>query len=112
MSRAAVTGLGAVSGLGLGVEALWRGLLRGDSAVRRYAALDAAGLGVGPIAKVRLPADGAADPDSDDGAALLRGDARATELLRLAAAEALRDAGFSERPPLRLGLVIGTTLGE
>lgn len=114
MKRAAVTGLGAVSGLGLGVDALWQGLLRGESAPRRYPALAAAGLAVGPIAKVWLAGDGDA-PESDDGAALLAGraEARATELLRLAAHEALRDAGFSGRPPeLRLGLAIGTTLGE
>jgi 3-oxoacyl-[acyl-carrier-protein] synthase II len=113
-----VTGLGAVSGLGLGVEALWRGLCQGASAVRRYPELARLGLDLGPIAKVALPEDTADGPD--DGAALLGGRPRGAAFALRAAAEALADAGLDlddldglDAPrPVRLGLSVGTTLGD
>ncbi|HSM51748.1 MAG TPA: beta-ketoacyl-[acyl-carrier-protein] synthase family protein [Thermoanaerobaculia bacterium] len=38
--RIAVTGIGAVSGYGAGVDALWRGLLSGESAIREITRFD------------------------------------------------------------------------
>lgn len=115
MSRAAITGLGAVTGLGIGVSALWDGLCAGTQAARRYPALGQVELDLGPVAKVLLPQDVAElGGDKDDGRALLQGRARATEMALLAAAEALADGGLEggAAPPLRLGLSIGTTLGD
>lgn len=108
--RVAITGLGAVSGLGLGVDALWRGLLEGTTAVRRCPALGRVGLDLGPIARVALPGD-ASGADADEGADLLSGRARGTELALLAAEEALRDAGIG-KDAVSLGVSVGTTLGD
>lgn len=108
--RVAITGLGAVSGLGLGVEALWRGLLAGATAVRRCPALGRVGLDLGPIARVALPGD-APRSEEDDGAALIGGRARGTELALLAAEEAFRDAKLSPSA-VSLGVSVGTTLGD
>lgn len=115
MSRAAITGLGAVSGLGIGVAALWDGLCAGVQAARRYPALAAAELDIGPVSKVLLPEEALAlGEKSDEGRALLDGRPRAVEMALLAAEEALRDAGLAPGagPPLRLGLSLGTTLGD
>ena len=38
--RVVITGLGAVSGLGLGVGTLWEGLVAGRSALRRITRFD------------------------------------------------------------------------
>lgn len=115
MSRAAVTGLGAVSGLGVGVAALWDGLCAGVQAPRRYPALGRVELDIGPVAKVLLPDEQALlNGGVDDGGALLGGWPRAEMMAQLAADEALRDAGLSpdRGMSLRLGLTLGTTLGE
>lgn len=115
MSGAAITGLGAVSGLGIGVTALWDGLCAGARAVRRYPALAQVELDIGPVAKVLLPDDAAElGGERDDGRALLGGRPRASAMALLAAEEALHDAGLLPRPgpPFRLGISIGTTLGE
>ncbi len=114
MSRVAVTGLGAVSGLGIGVAALWDGLCAGTQAPRRYPALGRVELDIGPLAKVLLPDEQALLTGDDDGRALLTGWPRAGMMAQLAADEALRDARLCPGPgaPLRLGLTLGTTLGE
>ena len=94
--RAAVTGLGAVSGFGAGVETLWRALVDGRRAVAEQAELTQAGLRVGPVALVpSLPLDAPS---------------RATQIALSAAREALSDAGDPARST-RLGLSVGTTLG-
>jgi 3-oxoacyl-[acyl-carrier-protein] synthase II len=94
-TRVAVTGLGAVTGFGRGVEELWRALLDERRAMRP-APPSLAGLAVGPLALVEsLPLDAPA---------------RATTLLRWATDEALADAGFAARGG-RVGLCLGTTLG-
>ena len=112
MSRVAVTGLGAVSGLGIGVAALWDGLCAGVQAPRRYPALSRVELDIGPLAKVLLPDEQVLLAGDDDGRALLTGWPRAGMMAQLAADEALRDAGFSPGSGARLGLTVGTTLGE
>lgn len=108
--RVAVTGLGAVSGAGAGVAALFALLCQGRSAVRPLPALAPLGLALGPMA-VALPPD-------DDGRSLLSGEDRATPMALHAAAEALADAGLwgeeggeAGARPSRLGLTLGTTLG-
>ena len=96
MTRAAVTGLGAVTGFGRGAERLWTALVEGRRAMRPEPALEAAGLHVGPVALVpELP---------------LSAPSRAAELARWAAAEALADAGATARGD-RLAVACGTTLG-
>lgn len=112
--RAVVTGLGAVSCFGAGVSAFFDGLCRGTQAMRCRPGLFSVGLSALPIALVPLAKEG-----TDDGAALLGGTPRALLLSQLAADEALADAGWHlpERgagglAACRLGLCVGTTLGE
>jgi 3-oxoacyl-(acyl-carrier-protein) synthase len=94
--RVVVTGLGAVSGFGRGVERLWTALLDGQRAMREQPQLTALGLRVGPVALVEaLP---------------LTAPSRAATLACWAAEEALADAGAVPRGP-RLAVVCGTTLG-
>jgi 3-oxoacyl-[acyl-carrier-protein] synthase II len=94
--RAAITGVGAVSGFGRGADALWAGLVEGRRAMRVQEQLTAAGLDVGPVALYpELP---------------LGAPRRAAALALAAAEEALADAGAPPRGP-RLGVTCGTTLG-
>ncbi len=96
--RAAVTGMGAVAGLGHGVAAIWQGLLDGKRGPRPEPQLTTLGLdvGIGPVALApNLP---------------LSAPNRATTLALEAVREALADAGDVPRGP-RLGVTLGTTLG-
>lgn len=94
--RAAVTGLGAVTGFGAGAELLWSSLLDGRRAMTGQAELEALGLHVGPVALVpSLPLDAPA---------------RASTLALGAAREALTDAADPPRGA-RFGIACGTTLG-
>jgi 3-oxoacyl-[acyl-carrier-protein] synthase II len=94
--RAAITGIGAMSGFGAGAERLWSSLVEGRRAMREQTELAEAGLKVGPVALVpSLPLDAPA---------------RAAQLALAAAREAIADAGD---PPsgTRFGIACGTTLG-
>jgi 3-oxoacyl-[acyl-carrier-protein] synthase II len=94
--RAAITGLGAVSGFGRGADVLWSALVDGRRAMRDQPELAAAGLNVGPVALVEaLP---------------LSAPARAAQMALWAVEEALADAGEPARDA-RFGLTCGTTLG-
>ena len=94
--RAAITGLGAMSGFGAGVDLLWSSLVDGRRAMVEQAELTQAGLKVGPVALCpSVPFDAPA---------------RASQLALSAAREALADAGEPARD-LRFGLTCGTTLG-
>jgi 3-oxoacyl-[acyl-carrier-protein] synthase II len=93
-ARAAITGIGAVSGFGRGADRLWSALVAGERAMRDRPEL--AGIAVGPVALVEaLP---------------LSSPARAAQMAKWAAEEALADAGG---PPAgeRFGVAVGTTLG-
>jgi 3-oxoacyl-[acyl-carrier-protein] synthase II len=93
-ARIAVTGVGAVSGFGAGLDALWRGVVEGRRAVAARPEL--AGLAQGPIALApTVPFDAPA---------------RAAQLAIAAAREAVDDAGVSARGA-RVGVTLGTTLG-
>jgi nodulation protein E len=108
MRRVVITGLGSVSALGIGVRALWDGLVAGRSGVRRITVCDTALLGNAVAAEV--PAfDPAAHLPADQ---LLLYD-RYTAFALVAAAEAWNDAGLTladgERE--RAGALIGTGMG-
>jgi 3-oxoacyl-[acyl-carrier-protein] synthase II len=94
--RAAITGLGAMSGFGAGADLLWSSLLDGRRAMVEQAELTQAGFKVGPVALCpSLPLDAPA---------------RASQLALSAAREALANAGDPPRGP-RFGIACGTTLG-
>jgi 3-oxoacyl-[acyl-carrier-protein] synthase II len=90
--RVVVTGLGAVTPLGSGVEMFWRRLVAGDSGVRRISAFDADGLSSQVAGEV---------PDFDPSVVLdrkeVRRNDRTTQMALVATAEAIRDAGLPER---------------
>lgn len=103
--RVLVTGLGAVTPFGLGVDPLWRGLLAGRSAIRPIAGFDAAGLDVriaGEVPDFR-PAD------HMDAKAARRMD-RFAQFAIAAAGEAIADAALAIDDGNReqIGVVIHT----
>ncbi|MPY63244.1 beta-ketoacyl-[acyl-carrier-protein] synthase family protein [Streptomyces spongiae] len=111
--RVVVTGLGAVTPLGVGVDELWTGLLEGRCGIRELDAEEFAGL------PVRIAGTVPVDP-----AALLprpqaRRMNRAAQFAVLAAREAWRDAGLdpagtteSGLDPERVGVSAGAILGD
>jgi 3-oxoacyl-[acyl-carrier-protein] synthase II len=110
MSGVAITGLGALTGLGDTDVALFAGLLAGQSASRSLSALSGTPLDVGPLVAVSLPGE-----DNRDGHALLSSAPRTTAFLRHVAGSALVQAGLassSARESLRVGVCVATTLGE
>lgn len=118
MSRpAAITGIGAVSGFGIGVEPLWHGLLAGQVALLPRPDGEARGLGDLPLSLVPLPGPAGETPPAL-AEVLWSETPRATQMARLAADEAMCSAGLaadhrvSPADPLRLGLCLGTTHGE
>jgi len=97
--RAAITGLGAVSGFGRGADRLWAALVEGRRAMKPRPELGA--LAVGPVALVEeLP---------------LSAPLRAEQFAKWAAEEALADAALADADAAvardRLGVAVGTTLG-
>ncbi|MGH8905742.1 MAG: beta-ketoacyl-[acyl-carrier-protein] synthase family protein [Egibacteraceae bacterium] len=106
MERVLITGLGVVSCLGSGTDAFWRGLSVAPSRPEKVR---------GVHADMELPlrytvadADLPAQLDRPDGAGL----GRASRLAVEAARQAVIDAAFPEVPPSRLGIVVGTLMGE
>ncbi len=103
-----ITGIGAVSALGVGVPALWEGLAAGRSGIRRVTVCD----------RDRLTDPIAAEVPSFDPAAYLSSDQllildRYAAFAMVAAEEAWSDSGVmlteEERP--RAGALIGTGMG-
>lgn len=110
MSGCAITGLGALCGVGDSASALFAGLLDGQTAARHLPALMGLPLDVGPLVATKLPEESAAD-----GEALLSFQPRAGRFLQLTVEEALGQAGLLEeaaRASLRIGVCVATTLGE
>lgn len=110
--RVVVTGLGAVSPVGIGREALWEALLAGRHGISPVASFDTAAYRVkngaevhGFDARAHLPTE--IEPPL----------ARASQFAVVAAHQALGDAGLDVRderelPPGRVGVAMGTTSGE
>jgi len=109
-----VTGMGAITPAGRGVEATWRGVLAGASMATHDERLAAAGA---PVAvSCRAPA---VDIDAELGRGSVRRLDRFTHLALIAAREAIAQAGLvGDDPdvittvdPDRTGVVIGTGIG-
>ncbi len=108
MRRVVITGIGAVSAMGIGVPALWEGLAAGRSGIRRVTVCE----------RDRLTDPIAAEVPSFDAAALLTSDQllildRYAAFAMVAAEEAWKGSGLeiaeAERP--RAGALIGTGMG-
>jgi 3-oxoacyl-(acyl-carrier-protein) synthase len=104
--RVAVTGIGVVSALGLGVEPFWRGLLAGESGLRPIRRFDAGGA-FGGEAPDLAPRDFVRTP-------LGRRIDRVSLLALAACRGALHDAGLvpSALDPTRTGLALGSAWGN
>jgi 3-oxoacyl-(acyl-carrier-protein) synthase len=108
MRRVAITGLGVVSAIGVGVPAFWSALCAARSGVRRVATFDTTGLSVPIAAEVSC-----FDPlqyFSDDRVGLLD---RFSQFALVAAAESRAFAGLelSDADRKRTGVALGTGMG-
>jgi 3-oxoacyl-[acyl-carrier-protein] synthase II len=106
--RVVITGLGAVSGLGVGAQALWEGLLSGTSAIKRISQLDPSGF------RCRLGSEaagftGAKDYVPKSYRKAVKVMARDIELAVAAARLAVEDAGLVTRGTLPEGSTDATT---
>lgn len=111
--RVVVTGLGAVTPLGVGVGELWRGLLDGRHGIRELAGAEFEGLPVRVAGVVPVDLAGLLPRQ------VARRMNRAAQLGVLAAREAWADAGFvaggtreSGVDPARVGVSLGAILGD
>ena len=106
MKRVAVTGVGAVSPLGLDAPSTWRAALAGESGIGWISTFDTDGLPVRIAAEVK---------GFDPSQVVSTKDARKLErnvLLGVAAGrEALADAGLNGFDPARVGIVFGSAIG-
>src|SRR5579885_1636673 len=104
--RVAVTGVGAVTPLGLDIASTWRAALAGESGIDWIRAFDADGLPVRVAAEVK---------GFDPAQVVSAKDARKLErnvLLAVAASrEALADAGLKGIDPARVGIIFGSAIG-
>jgi 3-oxoacyl-[acyl-carrier-protein] synthase II len=106
MKRVAVTGVGAVTPLGLDAPSTWRAALAGESGIGWISTFDTDSLPVRIAAEVK---------DFDPGQVVSAKEARKLErnvLLGVAAGrEALADAGLNGFDPTRVGIVFGSAIG-
>ncbi|WP_067723047.1 beta-ketoacyl-[acyl-carrier-protein] synthase family protein [Nocardia yamanashiensis] len=112
MRRVVITGMGAVTPLGVDAPSTWAGLIAGRSGIRRLTTFDSTTFPVriaGQVPEHFDPAKAIA-PQAD------RRWVNRPGLFGLAAvSEALRDAGISERPPGdpdRRGVAMGASVGR
>ncbi len=106
MKRVAVTGIGAVTPLGLDAQSTWRAALAGESGIDWISTFDTDGLPVRVAAEVK---------GFDPSQVVSPKEARKLErnvLLGVGAGrEALADAGLNGFDPTRVGIVFGSAIG-
>jgi 3-oxoacyl-[acyl-carrier-protein] synthase II len=103
----AITGYGAVTPFGHGVEPLWDAMVAGRSGVRQ---LDVSSPKWEPV-PITIGAAAVLDADEALGRVRAKRLDRSQQLALVAAAEAWADAGLPEVDPERLAVVIGTGIG-
>ncbi|MDQ4492206.1 beta-ketoacyl-[acyl-carrier-protein] synthase family protein [Sinomonas sp. ASV486] len=101
MRRVVITGVGCVSPFGAGVEALREGILSSRTVFAPVRKFDGSQYGIDAAAEI--PED--VDLSGVDGS-------RPSQLIQLAAEEALRDARLGARDLADAAVVLGTTLGS
>ena len=106
MRRVAVTGVGAVTPLGLDAPSTWRAALAGESGVDWIRAFDATGLPIRIAAEVK---------DFEPTDLISPKEARKLErnvLLAVTAShEAMKDSGLEDFDPMRVGIIFGSAIG-
>jgi 3-oxoacyl-[acyl-carrier-protein] synthase II len=106
MRRVAVTGLGAVTPLGLDARSTWEAAVAGRSGVGFIESFDATGFPVRIAAEVK-----GFDPEEVVGKKDARRLERNVVLAVAAAREAWTDAGVDEIDPARAGILVGSAIG-
>jgi 3-oxoacyl-[acyl-carrier-protein] synthase II len=106
MRRVAVTGLGAVTPLGLDARSTWRAALAGESGVDFIQAFDPSDFPVRIAAEVK-----GFDPTSVASPKEVRKLDRNVLLALGAAKDAVADAGLNGFDPARVGVVVGSAIG-
>jgi nodulation protein E len=110
MRRVVITGMGAISPLGVGAEALWQGLREGHSGIRPLHHPDAAKLRV----KIAAQVPSSFDPTANIDERTLPQLDRTSEFALHAAREAIAQSGLDFRRDVlgtRTGVVVGTGVG-
>ncbi|WP_270168548.1 beta-ketoacyl-[acyl-carrier-protein] synthase family protein [Paenibacillus sp. SYP-B4298] len=98
-----VTGIGAITSIGANVESTWEGLLTGRSGVKRIRSFDVS----------RHASQVGCEIENIESYFLHHQPAgRATSLLLLATEDALHDARMTDSEGKRIGICVGTTMGE
>jgi len=106
MKRVAVTGIGAVTPLGLDAPSTWRAAVAGESGIDWIRSFDASEFSVRVAAEVKdFDATSVASPKE------VRKLERNVLLSLGAAKEAIADAGLKGFDPMRVGIVFGTAIG-
>lgn len=100
-----VTGMGAVTPIGIGVERFWSNLIAGESGLSAITRFDPSELPVSVAAEIKD-----FDPKEHIPARLVPRMARFTQYAYAAAEEALQDSGYAVRE-MRTGVVMGTAMG-
>jgi beta-ketoacyl-acyl-carrier-protein synthase II len=106
MKRVAVTGIGAVTPLGLDVPSTWRAARAGESGIDWISAFETDGLPVRIAAEVK-----GFDPAQVVSAKEARKLERNVLLGVAAGREALADAGLNGFDPARVGIIFGSAIG-
>ncbi|MDD5953241.1 MAG: beta-ketoacyl-[acyl-carrier-protein] synthase family protein [Oscillospiraceae bacterium] len=103
--RIVITGMGAVTPIGIGVESYWRNLLLGKSGIGPITRYDTTGMATHLAAEIHE-----FTPPEDIPAKFVSRMALFTQYACAAAGQALRDSGLTVDPK-RTGIVLGTALG-
>jgi 3-oxoacyl-[acyl-carrier-protein] synthase II len=106
--RVVITGMGAISPLGLTVQEFWDGLLAGRSGITRITQFDASALPCQIAGEVK-----GFDPAKYMNPKEARRISRCSQMALATAREAIADAGLTGnlRDPERTGIVLGTAVG-
>jgi 3-oxoacyl-[acyl-carrier-protein] synthase II len=106
MRRVVITGMGAVSPIGLDVPSMWAAAVAGESGIRTIEAFDASEYPVRIAGEVR-----GFDPTVVAAPKEARRMDRNVLLAVAAAQEAWRDSGIEEADPARVGILVGSAIG-
>ena len=106
MNRIAITGIGSINALGVGVDAFRVGLRAGRCGIDELSLFPATGFRTTIAAEVKTMPLVDALPSR-----LLRRASRTALMALIAADEAWRGAALSHAPDFRIGVVLGTTTG-
>jgi 3-oxoacyl-[acyl-carrier-protein] synthase II len=107
--RVVITGLGVLSPIGIGIDAFWKAAASGANGIAPIASFDTSGFrtNVGGEVKQFRPQEFLSDSE-------LSSMGRSSQFAIAASAMAVKQAGldFSKENPFRIGVSLGTTMGE